>query len=136
MNETLKRILLYAAGAWNVVGAASALLDPAAHFALIHGAALTLTDPVQTFFYRVTWINAIAWGVGYILAARSARDRGPILVAGGAGKLAYFGVCLQAFLAGSGTSMLLGTGLVDFVFAAAFIYLVWTRSERESIARV
>jgi hypothetical protein len=103
----------------------SAIADPTRHFAQLYDSALSLDDPVQAFFFRVTWINVIAWGVGYILAGRHPGARGPVLIAGGAGKLAYFAVCVALLLSGHGRTMLLAAGIIDVVFAGFFGYVVW-----------
>jgi len=94
MTEAWRRRGLYLAGAWNLVGGITALADPARHFAQLYGTALSLADPLQAFFYRATWINVLAWGVGYVLAARHRSGRTPILLAGGLGKVAYFAACV------------------------------------------
>ena len=69
MNPTWQKWLLLAAAAWNLLGGASALLDPAQHFAQMYTSALSLNYPLQLFFYRGVWINVIAWSVAYLLAA-------------------------------------------------------------------
>jgi hypothetical protein len=122
-----RRRILYLAGSWNVAGGISALADPARHFAQLYTGALSLSDPVQAFFFRATWINVIAWGVGYILAGRYPDARLPVLLAGAMGKLAYFGACLSIFLSGGGTPMLLAAGLLDVISAAFFMYVIWVR---------
>ena len=66
---------LYLSGAWNIIGGASALANPDAHFAQFYTTRLLLDDPLQAFFFRTTWINAIAWGMGYTMAGRFARAR-------------------------------------------------------------
>jgi hypothetical protein len=136
MTEKWRRRVLYVAAGWNIVGALSALADPAAHFTQLYTSALTLTDPVQTFFFRAVWINAIAWGVAYTLAARFIPARVPILLAGGAGKLAYCGLCIVTFQEGGGTPLLLGAGGVDLLFAAFFAYCIWNKRGSEVSARV
>jgi hypothetical protein len=83
VSETWRRRILYVAGGWNVLGGVSALADPARHFVQLYGAALSLDDPRQAFFFRTTWVNVIPWGLGYILAARRPAARGPVLLAGG-----------------------------------------------------
>lgn len=125
MSETWRRRGLYLAGAWNILGGASALADPAGHFAQLYTAALNLSDPLQAFFFRATWINVIAWGLGYVLAGRHPAGRGPVLLAGGAGKLAYFGACLALFLGGSGNTLLLASGILDVLFAGFFACVLW-----------
>ena len=125
MTETWQRRVLYFVGVWNILGGASALVDPTRHFAQLYSAGLSLGDPLQAFFFRATWINVIAWGVGYILAGRSPAARLPILTAGGAGKLAYFGACLALFFSGVGNAMLLAAGVVDVLFAGFFAYVLW-----------
>ena len=127
MNEPWRRRILYMAAAWNVLGGVSALVDPTRHFAQLYNAALSLGEPLQEFFFRATWINVIAWGIGYVLAGRSPAARLPILAAGGAGKVAYLGACLSLFVSGVGNAMLLSAGLIDLVFAACFASVLWSQ---------
>ena len=124
MTETWKRRALYFAGAWNIIGGATALADPAQHFAQMYQGSLSLGDPLQAFFFRATWINVIAWGLGYILAGRYPTARLPVLAAGSAGKLAYFVACLALFMSGSGGAMLLAAGILDVMFAGFFVYVL------------
>lgn len=125
MSEAWRRWGLYLAGVWNLVGGATALVDPARHFAQLYGTALSLADPLQAFFYRATWINVIAWGVGYILAARHRAGRPPILIAGGLGKLAYAAACVGLVVNGIGGAALLASGVLDLLFAAFFAAVLW-----------
>ena len=125
--ESWNRRVLYLAGAWNVFGGTGALLDPTKHFAQLYSASLALDDPLQAFFFRATWINVIAWGIGYILAALNPSARLPILCAGGAGKLAYFGACVALYFSGVGNAILLAAGVVDVLFAGFFAHVVWPR---------
>lgn len=132
MSEAWRRRGLYLAAILNVLGGVTALVNPAGHFAQSHTSAVPFTDPVQTFYYHATWINVIAWGLGYFLAARLVSARTPVLLAGAAGKLAYFAACLGLYLGGRATGMLLGFGILDVVFAAFFLYVVrLERSERQ-----
>jgi hypothetical protein len=133
VSELWIRRLLYLAGAWNIVGGVSALLDPAGHLAQ-YGGTFSMADPVQAFFFRATWINVIAWGVGYVLAARHSAARGPVLLSGGAGKLAYFVACVALYLTGQGSAVLLGAGIFDVICAAFFLYVVWRPRVERSIA--
>jgi hypothetical protein len=127
MSEMWKARFLYVVGAWNILGGVSALTDPRRHFAQLYSATPSLEDPLQAFFFRATWINVTAWGVGYILAGRFAAARGPILIAGGLGKLAYFCACLALFTSGVGNSMLMTFGALDVVLAAFFLYVLVSR---------
>jgi hypothetical protein len=125
VSETWRRWGLYLAGAWNVVGGLAALADPTRHFGQLFGTALSLDDPLQAFFYRATWINVIAWGVGYALAARHRAGRAPVLIAGGAGKIAYAAACVGLYAHGIGRAALLVSGALDLLFAAFFAAVVW-----------
>lgn len=125
MSETWIRRGLFLAGAWNIVGGGSALLDPERHFAQMFTGSLSLGDPVQAFFFRCVWINVIAWGIGYVAAAFRPAARGPVLLAGGIGKLAYFGACVALFTSGGGNTALLTAGIVDLAFAASFFHILW-----------
>lgn len=116
----IKRLLLLAA-AWNILGGASALLDPAQHFAQLYTSSLSLADPLQLFFYRCTWINVIAWGVAYALAAWHPGARKPALIAGAAGKFVYFLACASLFASGVGKPVLLAAGVVDVLLAVVFV---------------
>lgn len=125
MKEPWFRLGLLAAATLNVLGATGALIDPAAHFATLYTSALSMDDPLQAFFYRATWINVMAWGVGYLLAAQHPGARLPILAAGGAGKTVYFLACLALVLSGAGRPLLLAFGILDLLFAALFAWILW-----------
>lgn len=127
MSQVWIRWALYFAGAWNLIGGASALADPARHFAQMYSGALSLDDPLQAFFFRATWINVMAWGIGYVLAGHLPSARVPILAAGGVGKVAYFGACAALFMSGKGSTVLFATGILDVLFAAFFTYIIWPR---------
>jgi ABC-type Mn2+/Zn2+ transport system permease subunit len=124
MTEAWQRRALYLAGAWNIIGGAGALADPARHFAQFYTTALSLDDPLQAFFFRTTWINAMAWGIAYTMAGRYRTTRLPVLAAGGAGKVAYCGACVGLFLTGVGNMWLLATGVADVLFAVLFAYVL------------
>ena len=124
MNEVTRRWILYVAAAWNVLGGVLALLDPAKHFSQAYSASLDLSQPLQLFFFRCVWINVIAWGVAYALAAIWPASRRTVLVAGGAGKLFYAAACVALFVSGVGKPMVLVAAIVDTVFAAAFAAIV------------
>jgi len=127
VSEAWNRRILFFAGAWNIVAGASALADPARHFAQLYHGSLALGDPLQAFFFRATWINVIAWGVGYIVAGFRPTARGPILLAGALGKLAYFGACVGLHASGGATATLLGFSALDVVFAALFFSFLAAR---------
>jgi hypothetical protein len=128
----IKRLLLVAA-AWNVVGGVSSLLDPAQHFAQMYSTSLSLEDPLQLYFYRCTWINVIAWGAAYFLAAIAPHARTAVLAAGAAGKAVYCVACLALFASGAGKVFLVFTGAADLAFAALFALALV--SQRQGQAR-
>jgi hypothetical protein len=128
VSEVWQKRLLLVAAAWNVLGGASALFDPTQHFAQLYKGSLMLSEPLQLFFYRCTWINVVAWGVAYLLAAMLPASRTVVFVAGGAGKVVYFAACLALFLSDIGKRALLATGVVDLLLAAFFFLAVlWRR---------
>jgi hypothetical protein len=129
-----QRVVLLVAAAWNLVGGTLALLDPAQQFAQLFNGALVMSDPIQLFFYRCTWINVMAWGLAYLIAAFPSASRVPVLLAGGIGKLFYFVACLSLFYVGAGTAALLGAGLVDLILAVLFLVAVFTRRAPSSVA--
>ncbi|HEU4724078.1 MAG TPA: hypothetical protein VFU59_02145 [Candidatus Eisenbacteria bacterium] len=120
MNDAWQRRLLLVAATWNIVGGITALLDPGKHFAQLFTTALDLTEPLQLFFFRCVWINVIAWGLAYLLAAFWAASRKAILVAGALGKAAYAAACFALFAGGIGTNGLFAAGVVDSLFAIFF----------------
>jgi hypothetical protein len=128
MNEAWQKRTLVVAASWNVLGGISALLDPAQHFAQMYRGALDLGDPVQRFFFQSVWIAVIAWGAAYAGAALVPAARKVVLLAGGAGKLAYLAACVALFLEGTGKGALLAAGIADLVFAALFAIIVFGRS--------
>lgn len=125
MHASWVKWLLWLAAAWNLLGGASALVDPDQHFQQLYNAGLSLADPLQLFFYRCTWINVMAWGLAYALAARMVSTRSAVLIAGGCGKSAYFLACYSLYLSGIGKTALLAAGLVDVCFAVLFFVALW-----------
>ena len=120
VSRNWPRGVLVAAAAWNILGGIGALLDPAQHFAQMYNGALDLSDPVQRSYFHTVWIAVIAWGLAYLGAALQPLGRTAVLLAGGAGKLAYAGACAVFFLQGAGTPAMLAVGIVDLVFASLF----------------
>ena len=135
MNETWLRRLLFAAAAWNIVGGGSALLDPAQHFAALYAVSLSLGDPLQLFFYRCTWINVIAWGAAYAMAAFYPESRTAVLAAGALGKGVYFVACVALFQSGAGNEILLAAGVVDLAFALLFAVALWLTESSSAAVR-
>jgi hypothetical protein len=118
-----KRLLLLAA-AWNILGGASALIDPATNLSQLYPGAPAVDHPVAVFFFRCTWINVIAWGLGYLIAAYVPASRQAILTAGGIGKIAYFAACLSLVANGAKPAVAI-TGALDVVFAAGFAWILF-----------
>ena len=136
MSELRTKWLLLMAAAWNILGAGSALFDPARHFAQLYTASLSLVDPMQLFFYRCTWINVMAWGAAYAIAAMLPGSRTAVLAAGAVGKLAYFAACVALFLSGTGKGILLAAGVVDLLLALLFAAaLMWRHQAVPSVPR-
>lgn len=127
MRETWNRRGLLLAATLNLLGGAGALLDPAGHFASLYTSTLSLADPLQAFFFRATWINVMAWGLGYLLAAFNPAARLPILAAGATGKAVYFGACLALVRSGAGRPLLLAFGILDLLFAVFFVSVLRRR---------
>ena len=111
---------LAGAAVWNIFGGISALADPVLHFSQMYTGALSLDEPLPLYFYRCVWINVIAWGVGYALAAFLRGPHTAILIAGGLGKLFYCAACFALYGTGMGKGMLLFAGVVDLLLAALF----------------
>ena len=129
-----RRVLVLAA-AWNILGGMSALLDPLKHASQMYHSAFDLHAPTMLFFFRCTWINVIAWGVGYLVAAFAPSSRHSILAAGGIGKLAYFLACVCLFLSGAGKPMILIAGIFDLLFVVGFIWILMRHSSIKSAVR-
>ncbi|MDM4765905.1 hypothetical protein [Pelomonas sp. SE-A7] len=130
MNESwIKRLLLVAA-AWNITGGASSLLAPANHFEQMYSVAPAANDALLNYFYQCTWINVLAWGLAYLLAALWRPSRPAVLVAGGIGKAVYFLACVGLYLSGAGKPLVMVFGVGDLLMAALFGWaLLSTRSE-------
>ena len=133
MRPGWQRVVLLIAAAWNLGGGALALLDPAQQFEQLFNGALVMSDPIQLFFYRCTWINVMAWGLAYLIAAFTG-SRVAVLLAGGIGKLLYFVACLSLFFVGAGTVALLGAGVVDLLLALLFLVAAFSRRAAASVA--
>lgn len=125
MKTTWQGNLLWFAAAWNVLGGVTALANPGGHYAAMFSTPAP-ADSVQQFLYRCVWINVIAWGVGYAIAARVPAARLAVLAAGAAGKTAYALAALAVAGAGTGTAMLALAGVADLVFAGCFVLALRT----------
>lgn len=123
MNETWTKRLLLASAAWNITGGLSSLADPAQHFAQMYTvAAPRADDALLNYFYQCTWINVIAWGAAYLLAAFWPASRAAVLAAGGAGKAVYFVACALLVASGVGKPLVLAFGLGDLLMAWLFAW--------------
>lgn len=131
MSERWKKWILYVAGGWNILGGMSALLAPYRYFDQLYNGSMILGDPLQAFFFRASWINVIAWGIAYILAAGRAGARVPVLLAGGLGKTVYFVCCVSLFRSGVGTTTSLAFGVLDVLFALFFFYVLWSQRKAD-----
>jgi hypothetical protein len=117
----IKRLLL-ASAAWNITGGITSLADPANHFKQMYTVARAANDALLMYFYQCTWINVLAWGLAYLLAAFWPQSRKAVLAAGAAGKAVYFLACAALFTSGAGRSLVLAFGLGDLLMAALFVW--------------
>jgi hypothetical protein len=122
MNPTWTRRLLLGAAAWNLAGGAMSLIDPANHFAQMYTVAPRADDALLMYFYQCTWINVLAWGLAYLLAAFWRESRPAVLLAGGIGKAVYFVACALLVLSGVGKPLVLLFGLGDLAMAGLFAW--------------
>ena len=120
MDRPWKLWILYTAAAWNILGGVMALASPAKHFSQMYTTSLNTGEPLAAFFYRCVWINVIAWGLAYALAARWPDSRKAVLIAGSAGKVVYAAACAALFASGVGKPMVAIAGVVDLLLAAGF----------------
>jgi hypothetical protein len=122
MNDTWTRRLLIGSAAWNITGGATSLLDPANHFAQMYTVAPRPDDALLMYFYQCTWINVLAWGAAYLLAAFWRDSRPAVLAAGGIGKAVYFFACAALVWSGVGKPLVLLFGLGDLFMAGLFAW--------------
>lgn len=120
MNETWIKRLLLASAAWNITGGASSLADPANHFAQMYTVTPPVGDALLMYFYQCTWINVLAWGLAYLLAAFWPQTRQAVLMAGGIGKAVYFLACATLVAGGIGKPLVLAFGIGDLAMAVLF----------------
>jgi hypothetical protein len=132
VNETWIKRMLLASAAWNITGGITSLADPANHFRQMYTVAPAANDALLMYFYQCTWINVLAWGLAYLLAAFWPLSRKAVLVAGAAGKAVYFVACAALVAAGVGRPLVLAFGLGDLLMAALFAWALLSqrRSER------
>jgi len=132
MNETWTKRLLLVSAAWNITGGATSLADPANHFAQMYTVAPpAANDALLMYFYQCTWINVLAWGAAYGLAAFWPRSRAAVLAAGGAGKAVYFLACAALVASGVGKPLVLAFGLGDLLMAVLFGWAFVSQRRRE-----
>jgi hypothetical protein len=115
MTDIWQQRALYLAGAWNIIGGAGALADPAGHFAQFYTTSLALEDPLGVLLRRPDQRDA--WGIGYTMAGRhaDARYRCSRPVARASSRTAG-----RAWVSPSRRRhrWLLATGIADVLFAA------------------
>lgn len=132
MNETWTKRLLLGSAAWNITGGVTSLADPANHFAQMYAVAPAVAiDPLLMYFYQCTWINVLAWGGAYALAAFWPSSRAAVLAAGGAGKAVYFLACAALVASGVGKPLVLAFGLGDLLMAALFGWALLSQRQRD-----
>jgi len=134
-SNRIKWVLMFAA-AWNLVGGATSLADPAGHIAQMYVAAPPADDALLMFFYQCTWINVLAWGSAYLLSAFWPASRRAVLIAGGAGKAAYFLASAALVASGVGQPLVLVFGLGDLAMAFLFGWAAMSQRhiERQDMA--
>ena len=128
MSETWARRLLILSALWSFVGAISALAAPARHFDLLYNSSLALDQPLESFFYRCTWISVLGWGGTYLLAGLIPASRKSVLIPGGLGKVAFFFACLTLHSSGVGKTAILVAGSVDLALAVVFGVILFRTS--------
>lgn len=124
MSPIWQTRFLYFAAVCTIVTAASTLLGPANHIAQFYEHPFDLENPIVSFYFHLTWFMVLAWGIGYLLAARYEDARKPILSAGAFGKVGFFVLGLILFLQGHGKPMLVAAGVFDLLFAGGFLYVL------------
>jgi len=128
MNSTWTQRLLLFAAAWNIIGALASMADPAHHFAQTMTVAAPLDNAVLMYFYWCTWINVLAWGVAYGLAACMPGAHVAVLAAGSAGKAGYFMATAALVAADVGKPVMLIAGIGDLVMALLFAWALLSTS--------
>ena len=103
-------------------GGVTSLAAPAHHFKQMYTLAPATNDALLMYFYQCTWINVLAWGLAYLLAAFLPQSRKAVLTAGGVGKAAYFLACVVLVASGTGRPLVLAFGLGDLLMAALFTW--------------
>jgi hypothetical protein len=136
VNETWTKRMLLASAAWNIAGGVTSLADPINHFEQMYNVAPAANDALLMYFYQCTWINVLAWGLAYLLAAFWTRSRTAVLTAGGLGKAVYFLACMSLVASGVGKPLVLAFGLGDLLMAALFAWALLSqqRSARKEAA--
>lgn len=122
MNESWTKRMLLASAAWNLTGGVTSLADPANHFRQMYNATPAVNDAPLMYFYQCTWVNVLAWGLAYLLAAFWPQSRKAVLAAGGVGKAVYFLACAELVASGVGKPLVLVFGLGDLLTAALFAW--------------
>ena len=111
------------AALWNLAAAAGALLLTETNLSMFFQLPSPQPPGVMVIFYSL-WIMVLTLGVAYGIAATNLRFRDGILVVGAIGKTSVFVAWTAAFVAGSGTPMLLVGGIGDLAFAVWFVWLL------------
>jgi hypothetical protein len=131
VNDTWIKRLLLGSALWNLTGGATSLADPAHHFAQMYNVAPAANDALLMYFYQCTWINVLAWGLAYLVAAFRPQTRSSVLLAGGIGKAVYFLACAALVASGVGKPLVLLFGLGDLAMAGLFAWALVSQARRQ-----
>ena len=120
INANYYKILFLIAGIWNL-GAGilcwiGSVFMPDMFFKMFG-----MPSPASLFpFHAMFWL-ILAFGIGYIIVSRDITKNHGIILIGMLAKILFFIDCIITLSLKEANIMLLGTGIVDLIFAILFI---------------
>jgi hypothetical protein len=119
-NANYYKILFIIAGIWNlgagIICWIGGVLMPDVFFKMFN-----MPLPSSLFPFHAMFWFIFAFGIGYIIVSRDINKNHGIILIGMLAKILFFIDCIITLILKEANIMLLGTGVVDLIFAILFI---------------
>ena len=91
-----------------------------------------MPSPASLFPFHAMFWFIIAFGIGYFIVSRDITKNHGVVLIGALGKIIFLIDCIVTLLLKEANMVLLGTGIVDLIFAILFIeFLLKTKKAKD-----
>ena len=119
-NANYYKVLFIVAGIWNLAAGVicwtGSVLMPDVFFKMFN-----MPLPSSLFPFHAMFWSIIAFGIGYIIVSRDITKNHGLIFIGMLAKILFLIDCIITVILKEANIMLLGTGIVDLIFAILFV---------------